>query len=111
MAVEESTSLAPEAGAAEEKMAPPEPRLPLNAPDNLPENIREVVEPLYDQSREMWGSVPRFFQLLSHAPVTVEAWMLLDQKLRVDRLKTEPGYVKLIQLVIVKTALIAQSNY
>ena len=49
--------------------------------------------------------------MLAHAPVTVEAWMLLDQKLRVDRLKTEPGYVKLIQLVIIKTALAAQSDY
>ncbi|MEE9276107.1 MAG: hypothetical protein V3V62_12445 [bacterium] len=111
MAVDGSTRLTPEAGAAEEKRAFPEPRLPLNAPDNLPEEIREEVEPLYDLSRKMWGSVPRFFQLLSHAPVAVEAWMLLDQKLRVDRLKTEPGYVKLIQLVIVKTALIAESDY
>ncbi len=111
MPVDRKSGLTEEAGASEEKMTHSGPRLPLNAPDNLPEGIREVVEPLYDQSREMWGSVPRFFQLLSHAPVTVEAWMLLDQKLRVDRLKTEPGYVKLIQLVIVKTALAAQSEY
>ncbi len=111
MAVDESTSLAPEAGASEEKMAHSGPRLPLNAPDNLPEGIREEVEPLYDWSRRMWGSVPRFLQMLAHAPATVEGWMLLDQKLRIDRLKTEPGYVKLIQLVIVKTALAAQSDY
>ncbi len=111
MPVDKKSGLTSEAGASEEKMANSGPRLPLNAPDNLPEGIREEVEPLYDWSRRMWGSVPRFLQMLAHAPVTVEAWMMLDQKLRVDRLKTEPGYVKLIQLVIVKTALAAQSEY
>lgn len=111
MPVDKKSGLTEEAGASGEKMAPSGPRLPLNAPDNLPEDIREEVEPLYDWSRNIWGSVPRFLQMLSHAPVCVEAWMLLDQKLRIDRLKTEPGYVKLIQLLIVKTALAAQSDY
>ena len=111
MPVNKISGLTEEAGAPGEKMTHSGPRLPLNAPDNLPEDIREEVEPLYDWSRNIWGSVPRFLQMLSHAPVCVEAWMLLDQKLRIDRLKTEPGYVKLIQLLIVKTALAAQSDY
>ncbi|MDP6278927.1 MAG: hypothetical protein QGI11_10540, partial [Nitrospinota bacterium] len=109
--IDKESGLTEGMGITEEKIAYPEPRLPLNAPDNLPEGIREEVEPLYDWSRRIWGSVPRFLQMLAHAPVAVEAWMLLDQKLRIDRLKTEPGYVKLIQLVIVKTALVAQSDY
>ncbi|HJP13901.1 MAG: hypothetical protein QF701_02575 [Nitrospinota bacterium] len=111
MPIDKESGLTEGMGITEEKIAYPEPRLPLNAPDNLPEGIREEVEPLYDWSRRIWGSVPRFLQMLAHAPVAVEAWMLLDQKLRIDRLKTEPGYVKLIQLVIVKTALVAQSDY
>ena len=111
MPIDKESGLTEGMGITEEKIASPEPRLPLNAPDNLPEGIREEVEPLYDWSRRIWGSVPRFLQMLAHAPVAVEAWMLLDQKLRIDRLKTEPGYVKLIQLVIVKTALVAQSDY
>ena len=111
MPIDKESGLTEGMGITEEKIAYPEPRLPLNAPDNLPEGIREEVEPLYDWSQRIWGSVPRFLQMLAHAPVAVEAWMLLDQKLRIDRLKTEPGYVKLIQLVIVKTALVAQSDY
>ncbi len=111
MPIDKESGLTEGMGITEEKIAYPEPRLPLNAPDNLPEGIREEVEPLYDWSRRIWGSVPRFLQMLAHAPMAVEAWMLLDQKLRIDRLKTEPGYVKLIQLVIVKTALVAQSDY
>jgi len=36
--------------------------------------------------------------------------MLLDQKLRIDYLEKDPDYVKLEELVIIKTALITQCN-
>ena len=36
--------------------------------------------------------------------------MLLDQKLRTNRLKTEADYIRLMELVIVKTAILTECN-
>jgi hypothetical protein len=110
MSVNEATGLQPEMGVTEEMMAAPEPRVPFIAPENIPEGLRADLEPLYAWSGRMWGTVPRYLQMLAHAPPAVEAWMLLDQKLRTDRLKSDPGYVRLMELVIVKTALLTRCN-
>jgi hypothetical protein len=110
MAVNETTSLTPEMGITEEMMACPMPRVPLIDPENIPEDLRVELEPLYEWSMNMWGTVPRYLRMLSHAPAAVEAWMLLDQKLRIKYLKTDPDYVKIEELVIVKTALGTQCN-
>jgi len=110
MAVDETTGLTPGMGVTGEMMACPTPRVPFIAPESIPEDLREEVAPLYDWSRRMWGTVPRFFQMLAHAPAAVEAWLLLDQRIRIDRLKTDPGYIRLMELVIVKTALHTQCN-
>ena len=110
MAVNEKTGLTPGMGVSEEMMACPVPRVPFVAPGSLPEDIREELGPSYKWAMEMWGTVPRFFQMLGHAPVAVEAWMLLDQKLRINRLKTDPDYIRIMELVIVKTALLTQCN-
>jgi hypothetical protein len=48
--------------------------------------------------------------MLGHAPVTVEGWQLLDQKIRIDYLETDRDYVKIEELVIVKTALLTECN-
>ena len=110
MAVNEKTGLTPEMGVSEEMMACPIPRVPFVSPDKVPEDIREELGPSYKWAIEMWGTVPRYLQMLGHAPVLVEAWMLLDQKLRTNRLKTDPDYIRIMELVIVKTALHTQCN-
>lgn len=110
MAIDETTSLSPDMGVTEEMMACPMPRVPLIDPENIPNDLKEELEPLYEWSRKMWGTVPRYLRMLSHAPATVEAWMLLDQQLRTNYLKTDPDYVKFEELVIVKTALTTQCN-
>lgn len=110
MVVDENTGLTPEMGVTEEMMACPLPRVPFIAPDRVPENLREELDPLYEKSVRMWGTVPRYLQMLAHAPAAVEAWILLDQRLRIDRLKNDPEYVRLMELVIVKTALLTQCN-
>lgn len=110
MSMDEKTSLTPEMGVTEEMMRHPDPRIPFVSPDNIPEELKEELEPLYKWSQEMWGTVPRFLQLLGNSPPTVEGWMILDEKLRRARLKTDPDYVRHMELVIVKTALLTQCN-
>ncbi len=110
MAIDKKSGLPTEMGITEEMMAAPLPRVPFATPDNSPEEDREDVKAVHEWAMSMWGTVPRFIQLLSNAPPAAEAWMILDQKLRVNRLKSDPEYVRLMQLVIVKTALLTQCN-
>ena len=110
MAVNERTGLAPGMGVTEEMMACPVPRVPFVPPGDIPADIREELAPSYEWSLGMWGTVPRYFQMLAHAPVAVQAWLLLDQKIRINRLRTNPDYVRLMELVIVKTALLTRCN-
>ncbi len=110
MPVDKKSGLTEGMGVTEEMMAHPEPRVPFRTPENAPEEDREEVKAVHEWAREMWGTVPRFIQLLSNAPPAAEAWMMLDQKLRIERLKTDPGYIRHMQLVIVKAALLTQCN-
>lgn len=110
MSIDENTGLAAGMGVTEEMMACPLPRLPLIDPENIPQALKEELEPAYEWSARMWGTVPRYLRLLGHAPGAVEAWQLLDQKLRINYLKSDPDYVKIEELIIVKTALITECN-
>lgn len=110
MPVDETTGLTADMGVTEEMMACPMPRVPLVAPDAIPEDIEEELAPVYERAERMWGTVPRYLQMLGHVPAAVDAWTLLDQQLRIDYLEKDPEYVKLQELVIVKTALLTQCN-
>ncbi len=110
MAIDESSGLAPEMGVSAEMMSRPTPRVPLIDPDDIPDELKDELQPAYEWAVKMWGTVPRYLQMLGHAPGAVEAWMLLDQKLRIDYLKKDPDFVKIEELVIVKTALITECN-
>lgn len=110
MPFDEKIGLTKEMGITDEMMACPLPRIPFVTPDAIPEADREALQPLYDWSQNMWGTVPRFLQLLANSPPTVEGWMLLDQKLRINHLKSDPEYIRLMELVIVKTALLTHCN-
>lgn len=110
MSINDVTGLTPDMGVTEEMMACSLPRVPLIDPENVPEDLKEELEPAYEWSTNMWGTVPRYLRMLGHAPAAVEAWQLLDQKLRINYLKSDPDYVKIEELVIVKTALITECN-
>ncbi len=109
MAIDRATSLPEGWGITLEMMENPSPRVPFVEPVNIPEEIQDALEPYYRRSLEKWGSVPRYFQMLGHSPVIVEAWMLLDANLRMAYLNTDPEFVKMQQLVIVKTAILNHS--
>jgi hypothetical protein len=110
MPVDENTGLTEEMGVTGEMMSNPEPRIPFATPESAPGEDRDDVQAVHDWANAMWGTVPRFIQLLSNAPPAAEAWMMLDQKLRIDRLNTDPEYIRHMQLVIVKAALLTQCN-
>lgn len=109
MAIDRTTSLPEEWGITLEMMEDPAIRVPFVEPEKIPEEIREALEPQYRRSLDKWGSVPRFFQMLGHSPVIVEAWMLLDANLRMGYLNTDPEFLKMQQLVIAKTAIMNHS--
>ncbi|NQV82799.1 MAG: hypothetical protein HQ494_03165 [Rhodospirillales bacterium] len=110
MVVDHSTGLAADMGITDEMMAHPDPRVPLIDSENIPEELQAELAPAFEWSKQMWGTVPRFLRMLGHAPVAVEAWLLMDQKIRIDYLEKDPDYVKIEELVIVKTALLTECN-
>lgn len=109
MAIDRTTSLPEDWGITLEMMEKPATRVPFVEPQHIPEDIQEALEPHYRRSLDKWGSVPRYFQMLGHSPVIVEAWMLLDANLRMGYLNTDPEFLKMQQLVIVKTAIMNHS--
>jgi alkylhydroperoxidase family enzyme len=111
MAIDRSTDLPQAWGITSEMMANPQPRIPLIEPGHIPDDLRKELEPFYSKSVEKWGTVPRFFQMLAHSPVLVEAWQLIDTRVRFGYLKTDPEFLKILQLVIIKTAILNHGSY
>jgi len=106
MPIDLATGLDDAMGISEEMMACPTLRVPLIEPGT---ETGELVR-LYDESRQMWGTVPRYLQLMAHVPAGVEAWNLLDRELRLKRLSSDPEYVILEELAIIKTSLMNKCN-
>jgi alkylhydroperoxidase family enzyme len=111
MAIDRTTDLPQAWGITSEMMANPKPRIPLIEPGHIPDDLRKELEPFYSKSVEKWGTVPRFFQMLAHSPVLVEAWQLIDSRVRFGYLKTDPEFLKILQLVIIKTAILNHGSY
>jgi alkylhydroperoxidase family enzyme len=49
--------------------------------------------------------------MLAHSPVLVEAWQLIDSRVRFGYLRTDPEFLKILQLVIIKTAILNHGSY
>lgn len=111
MTIDRKTDLPEAWGITQDMMAHPKPRIPLIEPGHVPDELREELEPFYNKSVEKWGTVPRFFQMLAHSPALVEAWQLVDSRVRFGYLKTDPEFLKVLQLVIVKTAIMNHGSY
>lgn len=106
MPINWTTGLDAAAGVSEELMACPLPRVPLIEPGSEPDELRE----LYAQTVQMWGTVPRYLQLMAHVPAGVAAWNLLDRELRLERLPERSDYVRLEELAIIKTSVLNACN-
>ena len=66
---------------------------------------------VYDGVIRQWGRISNFSQVLAHQPAALAGWMLPNQSIRLDNVKSDPDYVKIQQLVIIRTSALNRSAY
>src|SRR3954470_17141237 len=75
----------------------------------------ETTEPeackVYDGVLKQWGRISNFSQVLAHQPAALAGWMLPNEAIRLANVKSDPDYVMIQQLVIIKTSALNQSAY
>ena len=76
-----------------------------------PEEADAETRKVYDGVVEQWGRISNFSQVLAHQPAALAVWMLPNESIRLNNVKTDPDYVKIQQLVIIKTSALNQSAY
>ncbi len=82
-------------------------RVTMIAPEAAGGEARRV----YDHVLKQWGRISNFSKVLAHQPATLEGWALANDAIRLANVKTDPDYVKIQQLVIIKTSSLNQSAY
>ena len=111
MTVDRTTSLPEAWKITPEMMANPQSRIPYIEPGNIPDALRAELEPIYARSISSWGRVPRFYQMLAHSPALIEGWHHIETRVRFAYKKTDPEFLKILTMVIMKTAMLNHSNY
>ena len=76
-----------------------------------PEEADAETRKVYDGVVKQWGRISNFSQVLAHQPAALAGWMLPNESIRLDNVKSDPDYVKIQQLVIIKTSALNQSAY
>jgi alkylhydroperoxidase family enzyme len=76
-----------------------------------PEEADADTRKVYDGVRKQWGRISHFSQVLAHQPAALAGWMLPNETIRLVNVKSDPDYVKIQQLVIIKTSALNQSAY
>jgi AhpD family alkylhydroperoxidase len=82
-------------------------RVKLISPETADEDVRKVYEGVLKQ----WGRISNFSQALAHQPAALQGWMLPNDAIRLRNVKSDPDYVKVQQLVIIKTSALNRSAY
>ena len=82
-------------------------RVKMIPPDTSDAKTREV----YDGVLKQWGRISNFSQVLAHQPAALAGWMLPNDAIRLSNVKADPEYVKVQQLVIIKTSALNRSGY
>jgi alkylhydroperoxidase family enzyme len=82
-------------------------RVKMISPDTADEKTRNV----YDDVLRQWGRISNFSQVLAHQPAALQGWLLPNESIRLDNVKADPDYVKIQQLVIIKTSALNRSAY
>ena len=62
-------------------------------------------------SIRQWGRISNFSKVLAHQPAALAGWMLPNESIRLKNVKSDPDYVKIQQLVIIKTSALNASAY
>jgi alkylhydroperoxidase family enzyme len=76
-----------------------------------PEEADAETRKVYDGVLAQWGRISNFSQVLAHQPAALAGWMLPNASIRLDNVESDPDYVKIQQLVIIKTSALNQSAY
>jgi alkylhydroperoxidase family enzyme len=76
-----------------------------------PDQADAPTRAVYDGVLRQWGRISNFSQVLGHQPAALEGWMLPNDAIRLARVKSDPDYVKILQLVIIKTSALNRSAY
>src|SRR5436190_560452 len=76
-----------------------------------PETTDAAAREVYDAVIKQWGRISNFSQILAHQPAALAGWMLPNEAIRLRNVKTDPDYVKIQQLVIIKTSALNRSAY
>jgi alkylhydroperoxidase family enzyme len=76
-----------------------------------PEEADSDIRTVYDDVLKQWGRISNFSQVLAHQPAALAGWMLPNEAIRLDNVKSDPEYVKIQQLVIIKTSALNRSAY
>src|SRR5437588_2482165 len=76
-----------------------------------PEEADADTRKVYDGVLEQWGRISNFSQVLAHQPAALAGWMLPNEAIRLDNVKNDTEYVKIQQLVIIKTSALNRSTY
>ena len=76
-----------------------------------PEEADGETRAIYDGVVKQWGRISNFSQILAHQPAALAGWMLPNQTIRLANVKSDPDYVKIQQLVIIKTSALNKSAY
>ena len=76
-----------------------------------PEDADAETRAVYDGVIKQWGRISHFSQVLAHQPAALAGWMLPNESIRLANVKSDPDYVRVQQLVIIKTSALNQSAY
>jgi alkylhydroperoxidase family enzyme len=82
-------------------------RVTMIAPEAADEDIRKV----YDEVLKQWGRISNFSKILAHQPAALRGWILPNDAIRLKNVRADPDYVKIQQLVIIKTSALNRSAY
>jgi alkylhydroperoxidase family enzyme len=76
-----------------------------------PEEADAETGKVYDGVLKQWGRISNFSKILAHQPAALQGWMLPNDAIRLKNVKSDPDYVRIQQLVIIKTSALNQSAY
>jgi alkylhydroperoxidase family enzyme len=76
-----------------------------------PDAATGETQRVYDRVLAQWGKISNFSRVLGHQPAALEGWALPNDAIRLINVKADPDYVKIQQLVIIKTSALNQSAY
>ena len=76
-----------------------------------PEAADGETKEVYEGVLRQWGRISNFSKVLAHQPAALAGWMLPNESIRLKNVKADPDYVKIQQLVIIKTSALNGSAY